>query len=365
VSRFNYFHGKKGENENIGPVVYKAKVPTSSAGWTQGEFFANLGHPQHDVGSPQRNAEQEYLLQGMGKGAMYEAAQIANANGVGISVRPTGVLAHMGIESGDPTKAQEFKNKTSKEVDFFLCDELDWGQIGTVVHYNPRVGWKSATDALAAKSWTYRFKKPPRTFTESEWTAKRQHVEKVRMPLLEKMNFKPRLRFWPKVEGDWTKLKDMFKDRVAEYHDEDFEYRRGHYVKYTDIVGVYVRVKVRGGINMVGDHDLFGFTEGKYGRLKLDTTLGHVQIALQKAQSFQAQHGGIWNWQPQKDSHRSIKTKIMGAHSAPNGDPLIYVLPEWQVHAAFYVPGKEKLKSAWEFPAAKQWLAGTHSGKSL
>ena len=85
-----------------------------------------------------RRAEQEYLMMNMEKGAMWDAAQVADEFKVGIAVRGTGLLAHMGIESGDPTKAQEFKNKTSKEIDLILCEEMEWSQLGAVVHYDPR-----------------------------------------------------------------------------------------------------------------------------------------------------------------------------------------------------------------------------------
>jgi hypothetical protein len=102
------------------------------------DFFGNLGSRKNQPKSDARNAEQEYLMQGMVKGAMYEAAQIAQKHGIGIAVRLTGVLAHQGIESGDPTKAQEFKNKTSKELDLSLCGELGFKDVGAVVHYNPR-----------------------------------------------------------------------------------------------------------------------------------------------------------------------------------------------------------------------------------
>ena len=87
-------------------------------------------------------------MMNMVKGAMWDAAEVADEFKLGIAVRGTGLLAHMGIESGDPTKAQEFKNKTSKEVDLILCEEMDWSQLGAVVHYDPRVEWSSAAAKL-------------------------------------------------------------------------------------------------------------------------------------------------------------------------------------------------------------------------
>jgi hypothetical protein len=167
---------------------------------------------------------------------------------------------------------------------------------------------------------------------------------------------------------DWTALKQMFFDRAKEYKEEDHEYRFGHYAPHTTLVGPYIRLKVRPESNMYGDHDLFGFTMGEYGRLTLDSnpTLRRVQIMLQHANTFQAQHGGIWNWRPQEEFHKSIKRKIMSAHSPPQGDPLIYILPDGKVHAAFYIPASEVLESSWEhYPRAEKWLESTYSGKQL
>ncbi len=366
-SRQNYFYNQDGENKNIGDVIYKSSVPKSSIGWAEQSFFRNLGSSRNALDSLKRNAEQEYLLQGMVKGAMHEAAQIAQKFGVGISVRPTGVLAHMGIESGDPTKAQEFKNKTSKELDIYLCDELEFKDLGAVVHYNPRVGWNSKINSGALRVVVT----PPPETTDSEWLLKKAHIQSVRLPALFKI--KQKLSAWPangsaplvltpKGEED---LKRLFKDRAKEYAEEDYDYRCGHYAPYTELVGPFVRLKVRPESNMVGDHDLFGFTHQEYGKLVLDDTLAHVQLALQQANSFQAQHGGIWNWRPKEEFHKSIKAKIMSAHSPMDGDPLIYILPDGEVNAAFYIPEGEKLISVWDAPGATKWLQSTYSGREL
>jgi hypothetical protein len=159
--RENYFFGQVGENLNIDTVIFKTDVPASSSGWAEPQFFAELGHPGNGrwfderissraladmlvtdfikddprllaivTQGLRRRAEQEYLLMNMVKGAMWDAAQVADEFEVGIAVRGTGLLAHMGIESGDPTKAQEFKNKTSKEVDLVLCEEMEWAHLG-------------------------------------------------------------------------------------------------------------------------------------------------------------------------------------------------------------------------------------------
>lgn len=367
-SRQNYFYDKEGENRNIGQVIYKSGVPNDSVGWTQGDFFRDLGSSKFKVGSPQRNAEQEYLMQGMVKGAMFEAAQIAEKFGIGISVRPTGVLAHMGIESGDPTKAQEFKNKTSKEPDLYLCDEMTFADLGAVVHYNPRVGWNSKmVDSKAIRIIVT----PPSETTEAEWLKKKAHIESVRLPAL--FGIKQKLPGWPandKAPFTLTQkgeevLKRLFADRAKEFAEEDYDYRCGHYAAYTELVGPFVRLKVRPEVNMVGDHDLFGFTHKEYGKLVLDDTLGNVQLALQQASSFQAQHGGIWNWRPKEEFHKSIKAKIMSAHSPNDGDPLIYILPSGEVNAAFYLPKEERLRSVWDIPTATKWLQSTYSGRAL
>jgi hypothetical protein len=360
-SRENYFYQRPGENTNVAPVVYRSEPSKSSVGWNQAGFFQELGDPRHEVGSPLRNAEQEYLLQGMVKGAMSEASRIASKFGCGISVRPTGVLAHMGIESGNPTKAQEFKNKTSKETDLFLCDELRWQDIGAVVHYDPRVGW---TSQAAAKSPS-----PIATLanaTDEDWLKKRRYIETVRLPALKSQNLEQRMGFWPKSEDDWKKLRDLFMDRAREYAEEDREYRFGHYAPYTHLEGPYVRLKVRPDANMVGDHDLFGFTRGETGTLIPDDTLTAVQVALQESLDFQAQHGGIWNWKPSTQFNKDIKDKIMGAHAPPDGEPLLHFLPDGTtVRAVFYIKGTETLESVWDHPGATRWLSQTSSGQSL
>lgn len=359
TSRENAFFNQPGENTNIAPVVFRTQVGADSVGWSHAAFFQRLGDPRHAVGSPQRNAEQEYLLQGMVKGAMKDASRIASETGVGISVRPTGVLAHQGIESGNPTKAQEFKNKTSKELDLFLCDEIRWEDIGAVVHYNPRVGWSSGSRPKGAVTVST----APKA-TEEEWVRKRQYIQSVRLPTLKSRRLDERLRFWPKTEADWKKLHDLFMDRAKEFAEEDHEYRFGHYKEHAQIEGPYIRLKARPDVNMVGDHDLFGFTKGESGILIHDATLPHVQRALQASLDFQAQHGGIWNWSPSEPFHQDIKRKIMGAHSPPHGDPLLHFLPSGIVRAAFYVPKGEKLDSVWEHPGGAAWMAQTFSGKS-
>jgi hypothetical protein len=227
------------------------------------------------------------------------------------------------------------------------------------VHYDPRVGWTSQAAARSPIPIA-----TPERATEEDWLRKRQQIETVRLPALKAQNLEQRMRFWPRSEDDWTKLRDLFMDRAKEYAEEDREYRFGHYQPYTHLEGPYVRLKDRPDSNMVGDHDLFGFTRGDSGILIPDDTLTAVQVALQESLDFQAQHGGIWNWQPSEAFHKDIKRKIMGAHSPPNGDPLLHFLPGGSVRAVFYMPMTETLESVWDHPEASRWLSQTFSGKS-
>jgi hypothetical protein len=376
--RENKFFKDGSENENIHTVIYKSATPADSIGWSQREFFEKLGDNRHAVDSPQRNAEQEYLLANMPKGALHEAAQIANTSGVGIAVRGTGLLAHMGIESGSPTKAQEFKNKTSKETDLWLCDAMTFGEVGAVVHYDPRTTG-TAQDASLPPIPGREPKQAWQQFVDTAWNAKRAHIEQNRIPQLASLTQPGKFSEVGKLtaptgEKQWAELKGQFETRLAEFRDEDSHYREGGpYAKHVSLQGPFIHLKERPGEHMYGDHDLFAFTTGSFGNLTRDNTdqLKGVQRALQEADTFQAQHGGIWNWQPQEASHEAIKAKIMGAHSPPSGDPLIYIQPGNVVSAAFYIPADpstnspEKLVSAWDVPNATKWLEPTPSGAEL
>jgi len=388
-SRENYYFRREGENYNLHRVVHTSSVPTSSIGWNQAAFFQNLGHPDNERWADdrfssralammlndafiksdpgvvrkveqglKRRAEQEYLLQNMVKGAMYEAAVIADRYHLGIAVRGTGLLAHMGIESGDPTKAQEFKNKTSKEVDLWLCDELEWRDLGAVVHYDPRVEWTSQKAAMHA-----RYNKPPMFMTKADnydWLKKWSYIERVRAPRLTGLGV--RIKQAPNMEA----LRKQFFNRSDEYMEEDYEYRRGHFAPYATLDGPCIRLKVRPTANMVGDHDLFAFTcTDEYGRLAPanNANVAAVQTALQEANTFQAQHGGIWYWEPQEAFHVNIKNVIMAGHS-PNGDePLVYIQSGNRISAAYYIPGQDRLASVWHNSSWTKWLETTHSGR--
>src|SRR4051794_34240015 len=84
--RANEFYKDGSENANPFVVIFEAKVPNRSAGTKDPAFFAMLGDHRHTVGSTERNTEQEYLLQNMPKGAMYDAATVADRYGIGIGV---------------------------------------------------------------------------------------------------------------------------------------------------------------------------------------------------------------------------------------------------------------------------------------
>jgi hypothetical protein len=99
---------------------------------------------------------------------------------------------------------------------------------------------------------------PPAERSELEWMEKKAEIETKRLPEL--VNIRQKLKNWPanqrspfkltpKGEEDLHKL---FKDRAKEYTQEDDDYRAGHYAPYTELVGPFVRLKIRSDVNMVG-----------------------------------------------------------------------------------------------------------------
>lgn len=413
-SRENHFFRSGDENNNIHTVVHTPKVPHTSAGFKDKKFCHELGdtrhahfddktngpetpsrelarlaaeHPdphrqQQCIHALRRRAEQEYLMQGMPKDAMSAAAQIANRRGLGIVVRPTGLLAHMGIESGMPTKAQEFKNKTSKEIDLWLCDELRWGDVGKVVHYDPRVGWNSkdaAKETTSTPKSTSSLPKGPAT-TE-QWHEKLEYIVKVRHTQL-KEQLGSRIGKMPSI----SELEAAFFSRANEYMAEDDAYRHGELAQHTLLDGPRIRLKARPDEDMVGDLDLFAFTSERVEKADSakrvtatriepdveDPNVKKTQIALQSSHAFQAQHGPIWNWDPTRNTdpkvakfNTGIKNVIMAAHSPDSNDPLIHIQPGGRVRAVFYDAVKQELRSVWDEPASTGWLAKTHSGALL
>lgn len=376
-------------NASDDEVIYQSSVPPSSIGFTQHEFFMRLGHPSTTVGREKQELEQVYLLKNMHKAGLFEAAQIAIEHNIGIAVRGTGLLAHMGIESGNPTKSVEFKNKTSKPVDLLLCPELEWKDLGSVIHFDPRVGWSSeqgkidakkygvaasrhaslvsgdtATSAPGCLSQSSPLKKP----SSGDWARKRAEIE-MRMPAL--MNLPQaqatakHSRFsFPSNENDWRALEGKFDQRLKEYLDEDRNYREGgHYAQHVHLQGIHIRAAQRPDCTMVGDHDLFGFTDPLTHKFLPVEKTTEAQNALQKSNGFQAQHGGIWNWKPVEAKNQEIKRRIMSAHCPGEGEPLVYFNPLYKddvgprpVSVAFYISGQpERVRTVWHFPHDKAW----------
>lgn len=352
--RPNAFYMREGENLNPHFVIHKTNVSEMSAGFQDLQFFRNLGDPKHAIGSLQRNAEQEYLLQNMAKGPMLAASQIAARHGLGIAVRGTGLTAHMGIEAGLPTKAQEFKNKTSKEIDLWLCNELQWGDVGAVVHFDPRVGWSSEGARKHAMSHETPFF--PDQPTEQDWQHKLAWIRETRGPAL--MSLGRGLRM-PGIE----ELKEAFFSRAKEYCEEDTAYRHGEFQEHTHLEGPCIRLKARSDQNMVGDHDLFAFVETD-GTIASDDRIARMQEELQASHEFQAQHGAVLYWQPQEKFHQEIKDKIMNAHSPQKGAPLVVLWPNGSVGAAYFDNDANKVVSAWDL-AEDRWLKQTTSGQAL
>lgn len=348
-----------------GAVIYASDVPTSSVGWDADKrpFFEQLGNPAFGIESPERQAEQVYLLSSMEKASLWEASRIALDCDIGIAVRPTGLLAHMGLESGNPTKSVEFKNKTSKLEDLFLCDWLTFAELGSVVHYDPRVGWTPETGTAAAQqmaipvSWftslIRRVAPNPllRPLSEPrDWLEKRRHILQVRIPQLHRQTRKDYSVIYAEIEH---KIQSMFKKRVKEYLETDALYRPGgHYAQKVTLVGVHIRSQLRPDAIMVGDHDLFGFTEARRDTLLpvTDERVNWAQRDLQHANNFQAQHGGIWNWTP-PPQHLHIKDVIMGAHGPDQNEPLVYFRPDGGqcvVMAAYYIKASvDRVESIW------------------
>ncbi|MDF2465080.1 MAG: hypothetical protein K0Q43_3315 [Ramlibacter sp.] len=353
--RGNAYYMQEGENLNPHFVIHTANVPQTSAGLQHPHFFRDLGDPRHAVGSLQRNAEQEYLLQNMAKGPMLAASQIAARHDLGMAVRGTGLLAHMGIEAGQPTKAQEFKNKTSKEIDLWLCDELQWGDIGAVVHFDPRVGWSSegaSKHAVGDKAPMF-----PDGPTEQDWQQKLEWILKTRAPALASMRSHLKM---PSIED----LKEAFLARANEYREEDAAYRHGDFQKHTTLTGPYIHLTVRPDQNMVGDHDLFVFVE-RDGSIASADRVSAIQKELQESHEFQAQHGAVLYWNPNEDFHQAIKGKIVNAHEPQKGAPLVVLWPDGNVVAAYFNDKEGKLASPWDLAEGQRWLEHTWSGRKL
>ena len=357
--RENYFFQQQGENLNIETVIFKTNVPTSSIGWTEPKFFAELGHPQNgrlfdeQISSRalsdmmvtdfikddpkllaivtqglKRRAEQEYLMMNMVKGAMWEASEVADEFDVGIAVRGTGLLAHMGIESGDPTKAQEFKNKTSKEVDLILCEEMEWSQLGAVVHYDPRVEWSSREAEMQANLGRSPMFHAPAG--KADWEKKKQKIP-------ERLT-----QTGPAHQGAGrVGARSRVHEPIQRIHGGGPRISQGPLRAVHQAGGALRPAESSIGREHGGRPRPVCFHEAggdEYGVFMPDTDsrVAQAQKALQNKPTFQAQHGGIWYWKPGTNFNIGIKQKIMGAHGPEGDEPLVYIRPGKQVTAAYY-----------------------------
>lgn len=221
--RENYFYLQAGENLNIETVIFRTVVPAESIGWTETKFFQELGHPANRhwltetvpskvlaqcmntalaradatfmgmlKGGLRRRAEQEYLLANMVKGALWEDSMpICALSPVPRTAMPT-------------------------YVDVVLCEELAAAQVGTVVHYDPRVEWNSRDAQVQSDHG----KSPlfAAVATKSDWDKKKLEIP-ARLGLLGPNFARPTDK----------ELEDAFFSRSKEYLEEDHEYRKGHY----------------------------------------------------------------------------------------------------------------------------------------
>jgi hypothetical protein len=368
-------------------VIFKTTASEKSAGHDNMKLFAELGSHAHGhfysdrmhsarlariasrttdeterrkcIATLRRRAEQEYILQNMDKGSLQDAADLADLHEKGIATRPTGLAAHMSSESEGTTKPVEIKNKTAKAEDIWLSDELTWDDIGKVVHYDPSVGW---TSTKAAEGW------PASTLTDEEietrWQARLASIQA-------RAN-----RFPGKTMPPVEKLREAFISRIKEYAAEDSAYRAGQFSDIVTFAGPKLRLKVRPDVDIFGDRDLAVFTDPEGGIVEEDLAL---QISLQRAKAFQAQHGGIYYWKPLEEGkpaeeakfNEGIKKKIMGSHGPEGDSPLILVLPGGEVTAAFFVPHErgdpsgDRLDSVWKHKDSLKWLETTSSGRYL
>jgi len=130
------------------------------------DFLENyLFNRNRNLTQLQRQAEQEYILSSIEIFALHEVFALAKKYMTSIAIRPTTPVAFMANESGNPTKPQEIKNKTSKFDDTFLHENIEISDIGSVVHYNPSGHNLSLND----------FKK----FKKELWKIKREKLNKV------------------------------------------------------------------------------------------------------------------------------------------------------------------------------------------
>jgi len=82
--------------------------------------------------------------------------------------------------SSRATKGSGIQEQNLEGADIYLCDELEFKDLGAVVHYNPRAGWNSKINAVALRVAV----NPPLEATDAEWIPKKAHIQSIRLPAL-------------------------------------------------------------------------------------------------------------------------------------------------------------------------------------
>ena len=267
------------------------------------DFFANClcDTKNKKLTQTQKDAEQEFILQNIVKGAIKEARELARKYSLSIVIRPTSNAAHMSNESGSPTKPQEIKNKTSKHEDMILTLNLIKKEdVGAVVHYNPSRAF------LASKEFFFK------QFKDRLWDEKLKQIKHLMK------------------EGDCERrLRSTFESRALEFFEEDPHYQPGgKFSSYVYVETPFLYLKARPGEKIFGDHDLFCLADFN-GKEPLPEEKMDLLAELQKTFRFQAQHGCHLYWKPDKAFDLNIKKVIMDNHSILGGAPLIVVTPEY------------------------------------
>jgi hypothetical protein len=282
------------------------------------------------------NAEQEYIILNMVKGAIQETYEIAKKFNISIVTRPTSSFAFMNNETGYPTKPQEIKNKTCKYEDSILHPKITLNDLGAVVHYRP-------------------FNQNIKTYDEFkryETNIWKKSYESIKSKILGNQ------------KTDLNKLKNQFESRTKEYFEEDPHYRFGG--KFSNIVTIidpFLFLKSSPGLKIYGDHDLFCFADAS-GKKPSPFQNNYILLELRHCKRFQAQHGAIYYWNPTTHFDRKIKDKIMSNHDIYGDEPLIVSTPRC-VQLSFFDTKKNCLISVWENLSNFKWLSTTHSGKNF
>ena len=321
-----------------GSIVQISNTPIKAINYDR-DLFENKLHNKSfpNLTILNSNAEQEYILQNMVKGAIQETYEIAKNFNISIVTRPTSFVAFMNNEAGYPTKPEEIKNKTCKIEDTFLHQKITRNDIGAVVHYKP-------------------FKQNIRTYSEFKrnenaiWNCTYNSIKNFTLE---------------NYQTDSNKIKTQFELRTKEYFEEDPHYRFGGKFRKTVMIDEpFLYLRKEPGIKIYGDHDLFCFADSS-GKYPCATQNSMILLQLRYSDRFQAQHGAIYYWNPTSSFDISIKNKIISSHDVAYGtDPLIVTTPHY-VQLSFFDAKKNCLISVWEALNNTKWLSTTYSGKKL